>query len=463
MTYILDPFFTKDTMSIHTKQWLPLHRKKWKPWAWKTEIVDDVWSQDFFFKLIQQLQEETENKSDCFLEIEREYHKVYQNWPYRIVVVFPPLSDGIEITAVRPVARLSFEDYNLDDKTKKLLTETAKWILIAGAPWSWKTTFVQALVDVYVANKKVVKTIESPRDLQVPNEVVQYSFSYWTHNDIRDILLLSRPDYTAYDEVRNADDFVLFKDLRLTWIWLLWVIHGSKPVDAIQRFVWTIEIWVIPQVIDTVVYIDKWEISEILQLSLAVKVPHGMKSDDLSRPVIEVRSFFEDKLVYEIYSYGEQIVVIPIDKVEEKKKWTSTLHLFAKAKVEEYLSKKLDTDFVVKVNSENSITIYVPVGKKGGVIGRAGDKIVKIEKDLWSSISVRTYDEMDVISVNVDVEMKKKQFFLKFPADYCGKEVHLLIHNWIFIFKVNNSWVIRVSQKWLIKKIQQYGFVVVEL
>ncbi len=463
MTYILDQFFTKDTMSIHTKQWLALHRKRWKPWAWTTETLDDVRSQEFFVNLIWQLQDETENKSDCFLEIEREYHKVYQNWPYRIVVVFPPLSDGIEITAVRPVTRLSFEDYNLDEKTKKLLTETAKWILIAGAPWSWKTTFVQALVDIYVAKQKVVKTIESPRDLQVPNEVVQYSFSYWTHNDIRDILLLSRPDYTAYDEVRNAEDFVLFKDLRLTWIWLLWVIHWSKPIDAIQRFVWTIELWVIPQVIDTVVYIEDGWISEILQLDLVVKVPKGMKSDDLSRPVIEIKSFFEDKVVYEIYSYGEQIVVIPMDKIAEKKKWISTLHLFAKAKVEEYLTKKLNTDFVVKVNSENSITIYVPVGKKGGVIWRAGDNIVKIEKDLWSSISVRTYDEFDILSINVDVEMKKKQVFLTFPVEYYGKEVHLLVHNGVFNFKIDNSWVVCVSQKWLIKKIQQYGFVVIDL
>jgi ATPase len=33
---------------------------------------------------------------------------------------------------------------------------------------------------------------------------------------VRDILLLSRPDYTVYDEVRNTPDFELYKDLRLT-------------------------------------------------------------------------------------------------------------------------------------------------------------------------------------------------------------------------------------------------------
>ncbi len=95
------------------------------------------------------------------------------------------------------------------------------YIATAGAPGSGKTTFAQALVDVYVAKNKIIKTIESPRDLMVPEEVVQYSFTYGGHDEVRDILLLSRPDYTIYDEVRNTNDFMLYKDLRLTGIGLV--------------------------------------------------------------------------------------------------------------------------------------------------------------------------------------------------------------------------------------------------
>ena len=71
---------------------------------------------------------------------------------------------------------------------------------------------------MYVQDELIVKTIESPRDLLVDKEVVQYSFSYAPHSEIRDILLLSRPDMAIYDEVRNIEDFQLFKDLRLTGI-----------------------------------------------------------------------------------------------------------------------------------------------------------------------------------------------------------------------------------------------------
>ena len=70
----------------------------------------------------------------------------------------------------------------------------------------------------------------------MPKNVTQYSFSHAPHNEIRDILLLSRPDYTIYDEVRNKEDFHLYKDLRLTGIGLMGVMHATHAIDSIQRF-----------------------------------------------------------------------------------------------------------------------------------------------------------------------------------------------------------------------------------
>jgi ATPase len=71
---------------------------------------------------------------------------------------------------------------------------------------------------------------------------------------------------------------------------------------------------IIPQVIDTVVFIDKGTIAEIYQLQLTVKVPEGMQSEELARPCIVVTSFLTKTVEYEIYTFGEQIVVMPMDK-----------------------------------------------------------------------------------------------------------------------------------------------------
>ncbi|MBP6910848.1 hypothetical protein KBC03_04645 [Patescibacteria group bacterium] len=51
-------------------------------------------------------------------------------------------------------------------------------------------------------------------------------------------------------------------------------------------------------------------------MDLVVKVPHGMASEDLARPVIQISSFMTKKATHEIYSFGEQIVVMETAKVD---------------------------------------------------------------------------------------------------------------------------------------------------
>ena len=104
------------------------------------------------------------------------------------------------------------------------------------------STFAQALAEHYAGLNKIVKTIEAPRDLILPDNITQYAISHGDAQEIHDILLLSRPDYTVFDEMRNTADFRLFADLRLSGIGLAGVVHATNPIDAIQRFVGRIEL-----------------------------------------------------------------------------------------------------------------------------------------------------------------------------------------------------------------------------
>ncbi|MFA6255843.1 MAG: ATPase, T2SS/T4P/T4SS family, partial [Candidatus Absconditabacterales bacterium] len=411
---------------------------------------------------------EIENRDDGFIEIDRKLSKVLQLGPYRIVIVYPPLSDGLEMTIVKPIKTLTMEDYHLDPEIFNLLRNQAKGILVSGSPGSGKTTFAQALIDVYHKDNNIIKTIESPRDLLVSDDIVQYSFTYGSHDEVRDILLLSRPDYTVYDEVRNTSDFELYKDLRLTGIGLVGVIHATRAVDSIQRFLGTIEMGVIPQVIDTVIYIDKGVIQQIYTLQLTVKVPEGMESEDLARPVIIITSFLTKQVEYEIYTFGEQIVVMPLlgtsDEGGLKSKGKTALGEYAKHTITQKLQQLLPCDFLLKIKGSSNLDVYIPEISKGRVIGKAGANISQLEKDMGLKINLKSFDDLPLLDVKTQVNSPKKNNItdILFPIEFADQNICFLIGDEIAYFIADNRGMVTIKNKELVKTLSRKGFVIVD-
>ena len=458
---VLDKYFDDNTMSIHIKEWNPFLKKNGWPDGRNPVISKDVMTKEMVSDLIDKIFKEIESRDDAILEIDRQMSKVIQLWPYRIVVVYPPLSDGLEITAVKPIKKLSLDDYNLDQDVLDLFKNSAKGILVSWAPGSWKTTFAQALVELYENQNKIIKTIESPRDLMVPENVVQYSFTYGSHDEVRDILLLSRPDYTVYDEVRNTSDFELYKDMRLTWIGLIWVIHATRPVDSIQRFLGTIEMWIVPQVIDTVIFIDKWKIKEILQLNLTVKVPEWMESDDLARPVIQVSSFFDKEIVYEIYSFGEQIVVMPLwEEIQTKEKWWKLNH-YAKLSIDNILKEILPCSFISKV-SWDTVQLFVPKSEKWAIVWKWWQNIQSIEDQLGLRINVQTFEDLPILDIDVQTEKNGNSVVIYFPRHYVDRNVYVMIWKELLHTQTNSHAQVVVKNKNIVKSIISKGFTLID-
>ena len=314
----IEQYFDASTMSVHLKEnTLPM-AKKGLPGNWRFFQLSETKQTAHDIKTFaSDVIEKTKLSTGAFIEMSNAGMTIVQFKNYRIVITKPPFADGWEITAVKPIVTLDMKDYKISPKLMQRFQLSASGILLSGAPGSGKTTFASALAKFYLGQQKIVKTIESPRDLQVPDEVTQYSKSLGNRDDIHNVLLLTRPDYTIFDEMRVTEDFRLYSDLRLAGIGLVGVIHATKPIDAIQRFVGRVELGMIPQIIDTVIFIENGAVAKVLDLQLKVKVPTGMTEADLSRPVVEIRDSETGALEYEMYVYGEQTVVVPIKKKPE--------------------------------------------------------------------------------------------------------------------------------------------------
>ncbi|MFX1357263.1 MAG: ATPase, T2SS/T4P/T4SS family [Promethearchaeota archaeon] len=312
-------YFDETTMSVHLKRTLPPYAKKGSPGNWylqrvRNEPLSSKTIEDIAIEIIENVREDEHS----FIEIEKYGAVVAQLREFRIVITRPPFSNDVEITAVRPLVNLTLSDYSIDAKLHNRIKK-AEGILVAGAPGAGKSTFSAALANFYLEQNKVVKTLESVRDLQVRPEITQYTKLEGNLENSADILLLVRPDFTIFDEVRTTKDFEIYSDFRLSGVGMVGVVHSSSAIDAIQRFIGRIELGMLPSIIDTIIFIEGGDITSVLILKMTVKVPHGFRDKDLARPVVEVRDFKSDLLAYEIYSFGQDIVINPINPVKGSK------------------------------------------------------------------------------------------------------------------------------------------------
>ncbi|MDI3539730.1 MAG: ATPase [Methanolobus sp.] len=385
---IVDKFFTSDTMSVHLKHKVPPMAKKGSIGQVRyTQIRDEPCTYHELKEISRELMARARSDPNSFFELSFTGASVLQIGNMRIAITNPPFSDDVEITIVRPVASVSLDQYRMSDMLKERI-RAQRGILIAGPPGAGKSTFAAGIATFLKDKGFVVKTMESPRDLQVPPEITQYAPLDGSMENTADVLLLVRPDYTIYDEVRKTRDFEIFADMRLAGVGMIGVVHANRAVDAIQRLIGRVELGVIPQVVDTVIFIDKGEVAKVQTLQFTVKVPSGMTEEDLARPVILISDFESGKNEFEIYTYGEQVVVMPIGGEEGRKPAWALAEGEVQSVLQDYASGPVSVEMV----SDSRALVKVREKDVPRIIGKGGSTIDDIEKMLGIHIDVRKFE-----------------------------------------------------------------------
>ena len=222
--------------------------------------------------------------------------------------------------------------------------------------------------------------------------------------------------------------------MRLAGVGMIGVVHATRPIDAIQRIASRVELGVIPSIVDTSIYIENGNVTSVYETKMTVKVPTGMKEADLARPVIEVRDFETGELKNEIYTYGEQTIVMDISLVNgsgSQENFKSSVDKIAEKeilrKIRKILPKKAKVD--VEVISPERANIYIPEEFIPKIIGKNGKRIAEIEENIGIGLGVEVIESKPINKApfEVDILHTKKQLILQLGKENGRKNYDILI------------------------------------
>jgi ATPase len=312
----IDQFFDEHTIAVYLKERVCPSAKKGTINDMKLMKIREQPTSEYELRaLAQEILERAKRDPDGFIEVEKRGITVVQIGSMRIAIARRPFSDGMEITAVRPIVDVTLKDYTKADIITKRITSEKRGLIIVGSPGSGKTTLAQSVATYLSDSGFVVKTMEAPRELQVPDQITQYTMLDGSMSNTADVLLLVRPDFVIFDELRKNEDFNVFADMRLAGLGMVGVIHANGVQDAIQRFSDRVDFSVLSQIINTIIFVRQGVITKIYDVDFTIKVPEGMANEMHIRPVTIVTDHETGELVIDVFRYDGETIVMPMTAV----------------------------------------------------------------------------------------------------------------------------------------------------
>jgi ATPase len=206
------------------------------------------------------------------------------------------------------------------------------------------------------------------------------------------------------------------------------VVHASSPLDAIQRFMRRVELGMVPHILDTIIFVRDGTIRQVYELTLTVKVPSGMTEEDLARPLVEVRDFESGAIEYEIYTFGDENVVVPVSKLTKTGQAESGVRKLAQSKIMDIV-RRFDPGAEVNVISDNKVQVRVSKEAVPRIIGKGGSTVSELEEMLGVKIDVEAKTPALGREIEFDISESGSSVNILFDDEAIGHTVDVYVEN----------------------------------
>jgi ATPase len=168
-----------------------------------------------------------------------------------------------------------------------------------------------------------------------------------------------------------------------------------------------------------------------------------MTEADLARPIVEVKDFETGKLEYEVYTFGEENVIVPV--TEAVPQVSGARKLAAERVLQEI--RRFDPDAEVTFVSDNKAILKVDSESIPLLIGKKGATISKLEKSLGIRIDVEPATPTWGAEVRFKTLEVGNRIELEFDKRHVGEVANVYVDNeYLFSATIGKKSQIRVSK-----------------
>jgi ATPase len=162
----------------------------------------------------------------------------------------------------------------------------------------------------------------------------------------------------------------------------------------------------------------------VYDISLTVRVPSGMTESDLARPLVEVRDFETGEAEYEIYTYGEENVIVPISEIKKPKQQDNAMKKLAESKIKDVI-RRFDPSAQIEMISDNRVQVRVSNEVIPRIIGRGGSTVAELEKMLGIKIDVDVKQRALGEEIDHDITEAGSSVMITVQKEAIGKMVDI--------------------------------------
>ncbi len=309
--FSFEEYLAPNLISLHLKAGSPPYGKILKNGLIEVaKLRDDSCSEDELNKMVEEVVAASRPSVESDITLLKSSAIIIETDKYRVSAAKPPFSDRFEVIIQRnPISDLVKEE-DLEVIAGECLSGI-KGVLILNADGLYVFPIAERIGEMFQEHGKLVKLIGHSK--RSSTSISYYSSLNGDLEKTLDFIILNKPDYVIFDEIRRPRDFQMIHNLRASGINVIAFMNSSELKLALEKALDKIAYSFLPEVFQQIIYLRCGGSPEIYRLSSSVKIPTGLSPSNSPKSLIEVLK--DDEPILEIYELDGRMVVQEVSEV----------------------------------------------------------------------------------------------------------------------------------------------------